>query len=48
MLGTDLDRPTGACVGRLSHDSNTATNMYIAPLVATVAPIIDGTQTKTH
>ena len=30
----------------MSHDSNTATNMYIDHLVATIAPIVDGTQTK--
>lgn len=46
VLGQDWDRPTGAGVGRVSHDSNTATNMYIDHLVATVAPIVDGTQTK--
>ncbi len=46
VLGQDWERPTGAGVGRVSHDSNTATNMYIDHLVATVAPIVDGTQTK--
>ena len=46
VLGQDWDRPTGAGVGRVSHDSNTATNMYIDHLVATIAPIVDGTQTK--
>ena len=36
VLGQDWDRPTGAGVGRVSHDSNTATNMYIDHLVATI------------
>lgn len=47
VIGQDWDRPTGAGVGRVSHDSNTATNMYIDHLVSTVAPITDdGVQTQ--
>ena len=29
VLGQDWDRPTGAGVGRVSHDQTTATNLYI-------------------
>ncbi|MDF7664256.1 phosphoglucosamine mutase [Bifidobacterium sp. ESL0763] len=47
VLGKDWDRPTGAGVGRVSHDTNTATNMYINHLVSTIAPIAaDKTQPK--
>ena len=35
------DRPTGAGVGRVSHDQTTATNLYIDHLVATIAPLND-------
>ena len=41
MLGQDWDRPTGAGVGRVSHDQTTATNLYIDHLVATIAPLND-------
>ena len=33
--------PTGAGVGRVSHDQTTATNLYIDHLVATIAPLND-------
>lgn len=47
VLGKDWDRPTGAGVGRVSHDVTTATNMYIDHLVASIAPIApDKTQPK--
>ncbi|WEV72748.1 phosphoglucosamine mutase [Bifidobacterium sp. ESL0790] len=47
VLGQDWDRPTGAGVGRVSHDTSTATNMYIDHLVSTIAPIApDKTQPK--
>ncbi|WEV58671.1 phosphoglucosamine mutase [Bifidobacterium sp. ESL0728] len=47
VLGQDWDRPTGAGVGRISHDINTATNMYIDHLVSAIAPIAaDKTQPK--
>ncbi|WEV67060.1 phosphoglucosamine mutase [Bifidobacterium sp. ESL0769] len=47
VLGKDWDRPTGAGVGRVSHDINTATNMYIDHLVSAIAPIApDKTQPK--
>lgn len=39
VLGQDWDRPTGAGVGRVSHDTVTATNLYIDHLVSTIAPI---------
>ena len=39
VLGQDWARPTGAGVGRVSHDSVTATNLYIDHLVSTIAPI---------
>ncbi|EFA22979.1 phosphoglucosamine mutase [Bifidobacterium gallicum DSM 20093 = LMG 11596] len=39
VLGQDWERPTGAGVGRISHDSTTATNLYIDHLVSTIAPI---------
>ena len=41
VLGQDWDRPTGAGVGRVSHDTATATNLYIDHLVATIAPLND-------
>ena len=41
VLGQDWDRPTGAGVGRVSHDQTTATNLYIDHLVATIAPLND-------
>ncbi|MBB2955291.1 phosphoglucosamine mutase [Bifidobacterium commune] len=47
VLGQEWDRPTGAGVGRVSRDSDTATNMYIDHLVASIAPIApDKTQPK--
>ncbi|AIC91590.1 phosphoglucosamine mutase [Bifidobacterium coryneforme] len=47
VLGQDWERPTGEGVGRVSHDTVTATNMYIDHLVEAVAPINpDKTQTK--
>ncbi|WEV63710.1 phosphoglucosamine mutase [Bifidobacterium sp. ESL0732] len=47
VLGKDWDRPTGAGVGRISHDISTATNMYIDHLVSAIAPIApDKTQPK--
>ena len=38
ILGQDWERPTGAGVGRISHDTVTATNLYIDHLVSAVAP----------
>lgn len=38
IMGSDWQRPTGAGVGRISHDITTATNMYIDHLVDTIAP----------
>jgi phosphoglucosamine mutase len=35
ILGQDWDRPTGQGVGRISHDTVTATNLYINHLVET-------------
>ena len=47
VLGRDWERPTGAGVGRISHDTVTATNLYIDHLVSTIAPIgPDKTQPK--
>ena len=47
MLGQDWDRPTGAGVGRVSHETVTATNLYIDHLVSTIAPLNpDKTQPK--
>ncbi|WP_297316288.1 phosphoglucosamine mutase [Bifidobacterium indicum] len=47
VLGQEWERPTGDGVGRVSHDTVTATNMYIDHLVEAVAPINpDKTQTK--
>ena len=42
VLGQDWERPTGAGVGRVSHDTTTATNLYIDHLVSTIAP--EGTE----
>lgn len=39
VLGQDWERPTGAGVGRVSHDTMTATNLYIDHLVSTIAPV---------
>ncbi len=39
VLGQDWQRPTGAGVGRVSHDTVTATNLYIDHLVSSIAPI---------
>ncbi|RSX55581.1 phosphoglucosamine mutase [Bifidobacterium dolichotidis] len=39
VLGQDWERPTGAGVGRISHDSTTATNLYIDHLVSSIAPV---------
>ena len=39
ILGTDWDRPTGAGVGRISHDNVTASNLYIDHLVSSIAPV---------
>mgnify|MGYP002547054625 CR=1 FL=1 len=36
VLGQDWDRPTGAGVGRVSHDTATATNLYIDHLVSAI------------
>ncbi|MCI1636503.1 MAG: phosphoglucosamine mutase [Bifidobacterium crudilactis] len=38
VLGAEWERPTGEGVGRVSHDTVTATNMYIDHLVSAVAP----------
>jgi phosphoglucosamine mutase len=47
LLGQDWERPTGAGVGRVSHDVATATNLYIDHLVDAIAPIgPDKTQPK--
>ena len=42
IMGSDWQRPTGAGVGRISHDIMTATNMYIDHLVDTIAPADKG------
>ena len=42
VLGKDWERPTGAGVGRVSHDTVTATNLYIDHLVSAIAPIEAG------
>lgn len=42
IVGSDWQRPTGAGVGRISHDITTATNMYIDHLVDTIAPADKG------
>ncbi len=42
IMGSDWQRPTGAGVGRISHDITTATNMYIDHLVDTIAPADKG------
>lgn len=41
VLGQDWDRPTGAGVGRVSHDQATATNLYIDHLVSAIAPLAE-------
>lgn len=47
VLGKSWDRPTGDGVGRVSHDSVTATNLYIDHLVSTIAPVApDKTESK--
>ncbi|MCX8644905.1 phosphoglucosamine mutase [Bifidobacterium sp. B4081] len=47
VLGQDWERPVGEGVGRVSHDTVTATNMYIDHLVEAVAPVApDKTQPK--
>lgn len=42
IMDSDWQRPTGAGVGRISHDITTATNMYIDHLVDTIAPADKG------
>lgn len=42
IMGSNWQRPTGAGVGRISHDITTATNMYIDHLVDTIAPADKG------
>lgn len=47
VLGQDWQRPTGDGVGRISHDTETATQLYIDHLVAAIAPVgADKTQPK--
>ncbi|WP_421777512.1 phosphoglucosamine mutase [Gardnerella sp. KA00603] len=46
VLGQDWERPTGAGVGRVSHDTTTATNLYIDHLVSAVAPLSNGSTTR--
>ena len=46
VLGKDWDRPTGAGVGRVSHDTVTATNLYIDHLVSTIAPVVGPEKTQ--
>jgi phosphoglucosamine mutase len=41
ILGQDWDRPTGQGVGRISHDTVTATNLYIKHLVETSTQTTD-------
>ena len=36
VLGQDWERPTGAGVGRVSHDTTTATNLYIDHLLSLI------------
>ena len=51
VLGQDWDRPTGAGVGRVSHETVTATNLYIDHLVSTIAllnPDINKNAGSTH
>ena len=38
VLGQDWERPTGAAVGRVSHDTATATNLYICLLYTSPSP----------
>lgn len=46
-LAQDWQRPLGAGVGRISHDTVTATNLYLDHLVASIAPFgSDRVQTK--
>ena len=42
VLGQDWDRPTGAGVGRVSHDTATATNLYIDHLVSVILALKTG------
>lgn len=37
-LGTEWERPTGAAVGRISHDEKTPSNIYIDHLVSAIDP----------
>lgn len=47
VLGQEWERPTGENVGRVSHDTVTATNLYIDHLVDAIAPVgPDKTQPK--
>ncbi|RIY27699.1 phosphoglucosamine mutase, partial [Bifidobacteriaceae bacterium WP022] len=46
VLGQDWERPTGAGVGRVSHDTTTATNLYIDHLVSAVAPLSNASTTR--
>ena len=46
VLGQDWERPTGAGVGRVSHDTTTATNLYIDHLVSAVAPLNKNSTTR--
>ena len=47
VLGKDWQRPTGSGVGRISHDTTTATNLYIDHLVSSVAPLSSESSTRT-
>ena len=46
VLGKDWQRPTGSGVGRISHDTTTATNLYIDHLVSSVAPLSSESSTR--
>ena len=46
VLGKEWQRPTGSGVGRISHDTITATNLYIDHLVSSVAPLNSETSTR--
>ncbi|MBQ1282322.1 MAG: phosphoglucosamine mutase [Bifidobacteriaceae bacterium] len=37
-MGTEWERPTGAAVGRISHDEKTPSNIYIDHLVSAIDP----------
>ena len=46
VIDKDWQRPTGSGVGRISHDTTTATNLYIDHLVSSVAPLSSESSTR--